>query len=918
MSALFSSGLLLVRRRVRRDLALVLCWVALLAFLVVLAAAAPRTLVSSVDQGARLFVADAGSRSDLIVRAPIGSSNPTGSAVSPTDILAFTSTLRSALPPGLAATFSTATLTVISPTATVTTVDGVKQPNNLDIQMTMLTPQQAATIDVVQGALPTSTENSTDTVDVVVSSTVAKAANLRVGSVLGLPQQQSRFGAPQGGGPSQLLVVGIVDQTDHSSTGQRVWEQLAQVWKPSVSFLPNGRTDTAVTVVASPDGVAKSSGSFSEPLIALVRVRLNPEAFSRSLIVQVSREVAGLEANSSSLSTKFGSALGSGGTLSDAVSSYPSVARAASAQMTLMIAGLLGVAGAVVLLLSRLMVLRRSTDLALERARGASIASIGFRALEASLVISVVGGAIGVGILSIFLPDALRYPVPLVLVLVVAVSAPPVQSVLVARSLVSGRRALANRSARAEIVGRSRVRRVVIEGALLALAGAALFSIRTRGLLETRTDGVDPLLVAAPLLVSAAVTILVLRIYPLIVRGVASLSRRARGALGVLAAMQAERSLAVLPVLALTLAVALVAGGGLLIATVHSGQIDASWQRVGADVRITTPDDLPVTATDVTTMAGKPGVTAAASERVSPFISIAGSSTSVALLAIDRHYADLVALLPIDAGGGAHSAATLRTLAASTSATDPIPVVVDKRFARAVTASDLTISWNNTSVPAHVVGTVDAGPNGYASGPFVFVDLDALSSRVGEQVQPNTLLITGEGASAAASTLAAPKGDILTRASWLDAQQNGPLTSGVVSVMIMSVLGIVILAMVALLATALSGTRTRERSLAMLRTLGMRSRMGWWLALTELAPIVIAAVIGGLIAGIGMVLVIAPAMGLELLTGGLRPPVPDISAGVILAITACAILLLVLATAVEVVAHRRDRLTDMLRTGDVR
>ena len=104
----------------------------------------------------------------------------------------------------------------------------------------------------------------------------------------------------------------------------------------------------------------------------------------------------------------------------------------------------------------------------------------------------------------------------------------------------------------------------------------------------------------------------------------------------------------------------------------------------------------------------------------------------------------------------------------------------------------------------------------------------------------------------------------------------------------------------------------------MLRTLGMRSRMGWWLALAELAPIVMAAVIGGLFAGVGMVLVIAPAMGLEFLTGGLQPPVPDISADVILAIIAGAILLLVGATAVEVVAHRRDRLSDMLRRGDAR
>jgi len=903
----------------RRDLPLVLCWIVLLAFVVVLAAAAPRILLDSVDQGARRFVADAGSRADLIVRAPIAGST-SGTAASPADMLEFTSALRSTLPRGLAATFSTGTLTVISPTATVTTIDGMPQPNNLDIQVAMLTPQQAATIRVAQGALPAATEDPAGPVGVVVSSAVAEAANLKVGSLLDLPPEQSRFAAPSEDGPNRLIVVGIVDQSDRSSTARLLWSELPQVWKPTVTSLTNGRSDVAVTVVASPAGVARSAGWFSAPPIALVRVRLNPEAFSRSRINQVSHEVAGLEANSSSLSAAFGSALASGGSFPDAVSAYPSLARAAIAQMSLMIAGLLGVAAAVVLLLSRLMAGRRSAELALERARGASIASIAIRAAEESLVLSLVGGVVGVGLLSLIVPDALRDPVPAVLVATAAACALPVQSVLVARSLVSGRRTLANRSARAEIVGRSRARRVVVEAALIVLAGAALFAIRTRGLLETRTDGVDALLAVAPLLASVAVTIVVLRISPLIVHAAAGLSRRSRGAAGVLAAMQAERALAVLPVLALTLAVALVAGGGLLIETVRSGQVDASWQRIGADVRVSTPDDLPITADEVAQAVSRTGVTAAASERVSTFVSVtsASASTTVGLLAIDRHYSELVARLPVDSGGGARSAAALRALAAPASADGRIPVVVDSRFARKLGAADLTISLADRNVEARVVGTVDAGPDGYVSGPFVFIDLDALSSRLGERVQANTLLITGEGAGAAASTLSVPKRDVLTRAAWLDSRQNGPLISGVVSVMTVSVLGVAVLAVVALIATVLSGARRRGRTLAMLRSLGMRAGMSWWLSVAELAPTVIAAVIGGLIAGIGTVLLIAPAMGLELLTGGSRPPGPEISPGVILAITGGAILLLVVATAAEVVVHRRDRLSDMLRMGDAR
>ncbi|MEP6480423.1 MAG: FtsX-like permease family protein [Rhodoglobus sp.] len=921
MFTLFSSGSLLVRRRVRRDLALVLCWTALLAFVVVLGAAAPRVIVSSVDDGARQAVSDAGSNADLIVHTAIGSSNGGGPSVSPTDILAFTSTLRTHLPRGLAATFSTATLSVTSPSTTITNVDGVAPANTLlNLEMGMLTPQQTATIHLVQGAFPTASDDTATSIGVVVSAAVAQAANVKVGGVLALPRPESRFGAAQSGVGNQLVVVGIVDQTDTSAKANVLWTWLPQVWKPRVSYLDNGTKNVEVTVLASPDGVAKSSGFFAQPINSFVRVQLKPEAFSRSLVDEVSKEFLALAANSNSLSPQFGAALGSGGTFADALATYPTLAQAAIAQMSLMIAGLLGVAGTVVLLLSRLIILRRSDELALERARGASIASIGMRAFEESLATAVVGGVFGIGILALVLPDALRDPVILSLVLLVALFAPAVQSMLVARSLWSRSRVPANRVARAEIASRARLRRVVIEAALFVLAGAALFSIRTRGLLETRTDGIDPLLAVAPLLLAAAITILVLRIYPFILRGVALLARRSRGAMGVLASMQAERALAVLPLLALTLAVALAASGGLVIETVRTGELEASWQRVGADVRVSTSDDVPLTANDVTAVASRTGVTAVASARISTQVSIssARSSASVGLVAIDRNYAQLVALIPTASGGGARSAATLRGVATSTSASEPLPVVVDKGFDQQITAKDVLLSVDNKNVPARVVGTVDVGPDGYTSGPFVFVDLAALSARIGEPVQPNTLLITGPGAGAAASALSVPKSDIHTRTAWLATQQHGPLISGVIEVMTISVAGVVALAIVALVSTVLSGARTRARSLALLRTLGMRSRLGWWLALTELAPIVVAAVIGGLTAGIGIVLFVAPVIGLKLLTGGLHPPVPAVSATVVLVIVGTAILLLILATAVEVLAHRRDNLSEMLRIGDTR
>jgi putative ABC transport system permease protein len=148
----------------------------------------------------------------------------------------------------------------------------------------------------------------------------------------------------------------------------------------------------------------------------------------------------------------------------------------------------------------------------------------------------------------------------------------PVQTVLLVRGTWVGRKVPANRSDRVDLERRARVRRIAVELTVVALAVAAFVSIATRGLLETQTDGVDLLLASAPLLLAATITIIVLRVYRLpLTLGIAA-GRRSIGALGLLAAVRAQRSIAVLPLLALTLAVALAVGGGLLASTVSAGR----------------------------------------------------------------------------------------------------------------------------------------------------------------------------------------------------------------------------------------------------------------------------------------------------------------------------------------------------------
>jgi len=125
-----------------------------------------------------------------------------------------------------------------------------------------------------------------------------------------------------------------------------------------------------------------------------------------------------------------------------------------------------------------------------------------------------------------------------------------------------------------------------------------------------------------------------------------------------------------------------------------------------------------------------------------------------------------------------------------------------------------------------------------------------------------------------------------------------------------------VLALIGLIASVLSGARTRRRALSLLRTLGMSPRLGWWLALSELAPVVLAALVGGVAAGVAIILTLGPSFGLETLAGGADPPPLVIAPWVIAGVVAGAIVLALVAMLVEVVAHRRDRLSDVLRVGE--
>lgn len=887
---------LLMLRRARRDAALLIVVAVLVGFSVSLATLLPRLGTDAVDQGARAAVTRAGTDADIVIRTLVGRPQDGGESAGSFDQLAeLVAALPNRLPAPLHPVIGPPSVTVSSADATGF-IDGADVTSSrLAVQFAALGDDQQRGLQVVSGRLP---QDGAKPLEVVISEQAAAAASLTVGKTIMFLRN---------GSASALLpatVVGIVSSPDEDS---RAWHDLRRMWQPTGSSREVAGAGASIVALATPRSMDTVQSVVLGTFATTVRVPFVAESFTNDRVALVADSVRGLGLHGSDLAGDFPGALTANSDFEAALADFPERSRAATAQSSLLIAGLLGVAAAVLALLGRLLILRRSSDLALERARGAALPAIALGALAESAPVALIGALVGLVAVGAYAPTPASIGVVLV-----AIAAPPVQAVLIAKDAWWSRRIAANAVDRRAAERAVRARRVSVEVVVLLLAAAAIAAIRTRGLLQGATDGIDPLLAAAPLLLAAVMAIVLLRVYPIVIRGIAAVARRSTGALGVLGAAQAQRSLAALPVLALTLATALVIGGGLIIDTVDRGQRDASWPSVGADARVSAP----VTDADIKRITALPGVTAAGSFLALPTIGVTGGPATrfVTLMAVGTGYADVVAgLAGTPAAGDGGDAERLRSLAKAPGG-DRLAALVDPDLVDTLgDLRDFVITVGGTNVEIEVTGVVSTGP-GYLRGPLLYVDSSALASRLGVPLVTDTTLILGADAAAAAKSITG--GTVLTRTQWINDQQHEALIAGVHRVMVVSTASVAALAIIALIAGVLSGSRSRARSLALLRTLGMRSRLGWWLAAAETAPVVIAALVGGILAGVGIVLLLGPSLGLAVLAGGKGNPTPSLSPLLALAVAGCAVVLLLIAVAVEVAAHRRDRLSEVLRVGE--
>ncbi|WP_129789335.1 FtsX-like permease family protein [Promicromonospora panici] len=579
--------------------------------------------------------------------------------------------------------------------------------------------------------------------------------------------------------------------------------------------------------------------------------------------------------------------------------------------------GPLGATVAVLALGARLVVDRRRTALALLRARGASGTQLrllmGGEGLVVGLGSAAAGFAAGLAVSAGFGLDA---PVTVSQVaLALAAGLAPAAALALATSPAGLRPTRADLAPRS----RSRVRRI-LEVLVVASAALATWLLLSRGVVagSGAGTGVDPLVAAAPLLVSLALTLLAVRAYPWLTLAVERALAPRRDLVPFLGAARATRDPAggPVPAVALVLAVAIAATSAVLYSTVSGGIVREAWRATGADLRISGPlVDAPA-AEKITALDGV--------EAVSPVAAVGDGvlreqSTS---RRTEVYTADAAALATAqeDVAG---APATLRGLAGPGGPEGAVPVILTRAAAGpgvGVGSPGGTLVTSEGSVPVHVVDVVDELPGLPAGRALVLADADRLAESAGDNSYARLALVgLADDADRAAVTAEIsrllPTAVVEDPDQEADAMLAAPVSGGLVIAFVLAVALAGLLCAAAVVMTLMLAAPARARLLAVLQTLGLSSRQGRGLVGWEIGPWAVVALVVGAVLGVAVPSLVLAAVDVTALTGGITQPDPQYDPLLLGAGAAGFVAVVLAAVGIAAALSRRGEVAAQLRMG---
>ncbi|MFF3371888.1 ABC transporter permease [Streptomyces sp. NPDC002680] len=502
---------------------------------------------------------------------------------------------------------------------------------------------------------------------------------------------------------------------------------------------------------------------------------------------------------------------------------------------------------------------RRRAELALLRARGASLPGLALRLLAETAVVAVPAGALGLTAALLLLPGA-RSASAVTAALAVTLLA----SVALPLRAVGAHRTVRMHDGREDLASaRPSRRRTVAELTVLVIASGAVAALRRQG------SGSTGLVAVAPLLTGVVAALLLARLHPLPLRALSRATTRMRGPVIPLSLAHVARApgFAVLPLLALLTALTTAAFGGSVLAGVAAARDRAALLAVGADGRIENPTgELPQALPD--RVRRLPGVRELTETSVINEAKPQQSSQPVPLAGVDP---DAYARLSHRTGLGAFDAADLRQRAAGTTADAdrPLPALASPRVAEEYGTGPYPVLLpDGTSVTVRIV-LVRERTSAVIGDDFLIVDRAGLPRDV---ARTTTLLLTGDALNGRALRSAADgtATSVRLRSEERARHVDSPLQSGAERLYGVAVAAGAGYAALALLLTVLRTAPEHSALLARLRTMGMSRSQGRRLLILTALPQALLAAAGGLLTGWAGIHLLSP--GVDLTTLALASP----------------------------------------------
>ncbi|MGA5500921.1 FtsX-like permease family protein [Streptomyces umbrinus] len=734
---------------------------------------------------------------------------------------------------------------------------------------------------------------ATREVEAAVTTETAQRLNIKVGSVIHVPGMQRA--------PLAVRITGIVAPRDPESA---YWTTQPLLRTPSLIRPPTqgGEPETywLGALLLPPDAAPVLLGTPGEPARYWL-LTPDPVALTAHDLSRLGSAVASLESGPGLVKVRDSTDADTGVStdLDEVLASYAQLRSGVRPLVSVAAFGTGAVAVVVLLMAGRLTADRRRTELALLRARGASLRGLTRRLVTETAVVALPAGALGLAGALLLVPyGRAPYAVGAALaVTLLACAALPLRA-------LAAHRVVGVHGAREDLTSvRPSRRRTIAELTLLVLASAAVLALRSRGTSGTSDEALDSgasgdlgssgdqLVAMAPVLIGVIAALVLVRLYPLPLRWLARPAGRMRGAIGHLSLARAGRTSVstVLPLLALLTALTTAAFGGSVLAGVADARDRAAVLNLGADARVEAESALPATLPERVRSA--PGVREVTPLSIAYEAKPGAGVESVPLAGVDP---EGYARLADRTGLGAFPAGELKASPAAPadgaskpgadgSAKAPLPALASSAVADRYGTHPFSLRLSDGSdVTVRITLVRDLTP-ALPGTDFLIVDRAGLGTVA---ARPTTLLVTGNQVSGGALRKAVAAGtgadadptaraDVRLRSEERARYIDSPLQSGAERVYAAAVAAGSGYAVLALLLALVRAAPERAALLARLRTMGLTRSQGRRLLVLEALPQALLAAAGGILTGWAAVRLLAPGIDLTsiaLATPGGAPP----------------------------------------------